>query len=326
MGYETDEKMQRMIDLLMSSFPVGMNTRQLADALDTSQQTVRNYLVRLQDKKVPLVEVEEWVFTIDPRDYVRPLRLSLTQAWFLYVLVRRVVRADLNRYSLVNGVLTRLLTSIHGDIAEGITIETVTKRTNWDDVLETLIEGWHKQQRVRIQYLPLGETVPKNMTVAPWSLEPAVWSDSNYLVAGVAGQDGEMPFMLKLDRIRTATLMADRFERPSPEQLLRRLDETWGIWSSEEVVPLVLRFSYRVIDRVRETHWHPSQKLEVQQDGSLIWRAVVSEPREMAPWIRGWGSDVEVIEPGWLREEIASEAERTARLYGRSAAQERRFF
>ncbi|NUQ05479.1 MAG: WYL domain-containing protein [Anaerolineae bacterium] len=326
MGYETDEKMQRMIDLLMSSFPVGMNTRQLADALDTSQQTVRNYLVRLQDKEVPLVEVEEWVFTIDPRDYVRPLRLSLTQAWFLYVLVRRVVRADLNRYSLVNGVLTRLLTSIHGDIAKGITIEAVTKRTDWDDVLETLIEGWHKQQRVRIQYLPLGETVPKNMTVAPWSLEPAVWSDSNYLVAGVAGKDGEKPFMLKLDRIRTAKLLPEWFERPSPEQLLRRLDETWGIWSSEEVVPLVLRFSYRVIDRVRETHWHPSQKLEVQQDGSLIWRAVVSEPREMAPWIRGWGSDVEVIEPGWLREEIASEAERTARLYGRSAAQERRFF
>ncbi len=325
MGYDTDEKMQRMIELLMASYPQGMNTRELAVALDTTQQSIRNYITRLQDKEVPLIEVESWVFAIDPRAYILPLRLSQAQAWFLYLLVRRVVRADLNRYALVNSLLTRLLTSLHGDIADQINLGLPTKRTTWDEILEVLIEGLHKQQRVRIQYYALGASAPTIMTVAPWSLEPAVWTDSNYLIAGVTSKTGVQSFMLKLDRIKSAQLLADHFERPSADELLQRVDESWGIWGSEQPVKVVLRFAYRVIDRVRETRWHPTQALQSQNDGSLLWSAFVAEPREMMPWIRGWGADVEVLEPESLRAEIAAEAQRTARLYA-AHDDERSFF
>jgi CRISPR-associated endonuclease/helicase Cas3 len=43
------------------------------------------------------------------------------------------------------------------------------------------------------------------------------------------------------------------------------------------------------------------------EDGSLLWRAQVAEPLEMMPWIRGWGADVEVLEPENLREAIEKE-------------------
>ncbi len=326
MGYDTDEKLERMIELLMASYPTGMNTRQLADALDTTQQSIRNYLDKLGSKEVPVIEVENRVFTIDPRDHVRPLRLTLAQAWFLYLLVRRVVRADLSRYTLVNSLLTRLLSSLNGDIAEQINLGLATKRTVWDEVLETLIEGWHKQQRVRIQYVPLGASVPITMTVAPWSLEPSVWTDSNYLIAGVAVQGSSQPFMLKLDRIKSAKLLTEKFERPAADELLRKVDESWGIWGSDQPVKVVLRFAYRVVERVRETRWHPTQGMEVQADGTLQWSALVAEPREMMPWVRSWGSDVEVIEPESLRAEIAAEAVRTAELYGYFADEDRNLF
>jgi hypothetical protein len=43
----------------------------------------------------------------------------------------------------------------------------------------------------------------------------------------------------------------------------------------------------------------------VDDDGSLTWRAKVSGTLEIRSWILGWGADVEVLEPGPLRAEIA---------------------
>lgn len=327
MGYSTEENKQRMIELLIAAYPQGINTRLLADSLGVSQQTVRNYLVDLQDKEVPVIEVDSWVFTIDPRDYIRPLRLSLTQAWFLYLLVRRVVRADLNRFMLVNSLLARLVSSLHGEITDQIGLSMgIAKRTTWDEILETLVEGWHKHQLVRVQYFPLGSSTPTVMTVAPWSLEPAVWTDSNYLIAGIASKNGFRPLMLKLERIKSAQLLAQHFEAPDMSKLFQEIETSWGIWRSEHPVKVVLLFAYRVVDRVLETRWHPAQFLQPQDNGSLLWSAVVAEPREMMPWIRGWGADVEVIEPASLRADIAAEAERTLKLYGRPAGEDRNFF
>jgi CRISPR-associated endonuclease/helicase Cas3 len=42
----------------------------------------------------------------------------------------------------------------------------------------------------------------------------------------------------------------------------------------------------------------------------------VAEPQEMLPWIRGWGADVEVLEPEELRETLMGEAKVMAELYG----------
>jgi CRISPR-associated endonuclease/helicase Cas3 len=88
-------------------------------------------------------------------------------------------------------------------------------------------------------------------------------------------------------------------------------------------VEVVLKFHPRVAHRVRETRWHRSEQVEEQPDGSLLWRARVAEPREMLPWIRGWGADCEVLEPQELREMLMGEAKAMAELYGwhvRSAA------
>jgi len=81
-------------------------------------------------------------------------------------------------------------------------------------------------------------------------------------------------------------------------------------------VEVVLRFSPRVARRVQETRWHRSERTEPQPDGSLVWRAQIAEPKEMLPWIRGWGADVEVLAPLWLRKTLEAEVQKMARVYG----------
>jgi predicted DNA-binding transcriptional regulator YafY len=70
-----------------------------------------------------------------------------------------------------------------------------------------------------------------------------------------------------------------------------------------------------VASRVREARWHPSERVEATDDGSLTWRATVAGPIEIRLWILSWGADVEVLEPATLRADVASTHVRAARQY-----------
>ncbi len=99
--------------------------------------------------------------------------------------------------------------------------------------------------------------------------------------------------------------------RPQRCQAVRR-----GMGGSTQPVVVQLRFSSQVAYRVRETVWHASQQIVDLPDGRLLWTARIAEPREMYPWIRGWGADVEVLEPPELRQRIGAEAQAMAAMYG----------
>ena len=121
---------------------------------------------------------------------------------------------------------------------------------------------------------------------------------------------------MKVERIRAIRMLADSYEIPPEFDVHRLLADAWGVWySDDEPIEVVLRFAPRVTSRVRETQWHPSERLDDQADGSVLWYAYVAEPQEMMPWIRGWGPDVEVLEPVALRTRVAEEMKTAACLY-----------
>ena len=108
----------------------------------------------------------------------------------------------------------------------------------------------------------------------------------------------------------------DILENLPLDRLHSRLSDAWSIWTSDgPPVEVVLHFSAEVAGRVSATLWHQSQKIEPQADGSTFWRAAIAEPREMYPWIRGWGPDVEVVAPEWLRDMHKEDFARGMRLY-----------
>ena len=61
--------------------------------------------------------------------------------------------------------------------------------------------------------------------------------------------------------------------------------------------------------------WHPTQTVETEADGSLLWRATVSGTIEIRLWILSWGDDVEVLAPAALRDDVAATHRRAAERY-----------
>lgn len=323
---ETRQRLQSILAFLQRH-PDGVTTSEIAEAFGVTRQTALYDIKRIENDGAPIYQ-EGNRYLLD-QNYQRQVHLSLAQAWLLYLPLRRMMRADLHGLPLISGLLHRIATLFDGEIADQL-VPTVAETDNArNDVLLTLVEGWQRHQCVEVMYQRLNAERPRRLTIAPWWFEPAVWSDAFYVVGGLRrNDDSYSPITLKLDRIQTArTLPALTFVRPSGHEITAYLEQTWGIWVGDGAGETVmLRFHNRVFARLKETRWHPSQSMQVESDGSILWQAVISEPQEMLPWIRGWGADVEVITPDWLRQQIAAEAEATARLYGRNSAQHADFF
>ena len=96
------------------------------------------------------------------------------------------------------------------------------------------------------------------------------------------------------------------------------LKHAWGIWArTGEPETVKLRFAPgKASRRLKESIWHPLEKVTELEDGSCLWQAPIAEWREMLPWIRGWGADVDVLEPIELRETLMGETKAMAEQYG----------
>jgi predicted DNA-binding transcriptional regulator YafY len=291
-----NKNLERMKQLLLDAYPDGVSTSELSNVLDVSDQTVRNYIVQLSESGVP-VRPEKSPYYIDPAEYKQKLEFEIQEAWQIYLPLRRLIRGQKNNTETSRVVLQKIGRAIRFDLGEHLDAQNQFEPVK-NEVFEHLIEAWNRRKTVRIRYEPL-EKSSSHLVIAPFWFEPAVWTDSIYCIAGI-GDDFQQLITLKLDRVTSATLLEKSFSRPSVKEILENITNSWGIWTSNNPEKVVVRFSNRVIQRVLETHWHPTQETKMDTAGHLIWTALISEPQEMMPWIRSWGVDAELLEPIYL--------------------------
>ncbi len=321
----SDQQRQRLRDLTVLLRDNTLTTVEIAERFDISRQAALKDIKRLREDGIPVIEVGDTPhYTID-RSYFKQLNLSLAQAWFLYLPLRRIVRAAQNRFPLARHLLHEIAAIVHPEIALHLAPEYERTDIADDSTFTTLVEAWEKQCHVEVYYRRLNADQETRLIFAPWWFEPAVWSDAFYVIGGMLKSNGEYEQLtLKLNRVRWAKLLKDdHFERPSSVTLLNGITKTWGIWLGEgDAVRVVLRFHNRQLDRLKESRWHPSEKLSIAHDGSIIWEGEVSEPQEMMPWILGWGADVEVVEPQHIRQQVIDDVLDMMRIYGLSHYEE----
>jgi proteasome accessory factor B len=148
---------------------------------------------------------------------------------------------------------------------------------------------------------------------APYFIEPSGIGYACYVI-GLDDWSGEMR-TFKLERLERAQMLEQSYVIPQDFDPNEYLQASWGIMHGEGRVQVVLEFSPAVASRVKESVWHPSQEIDDLKNGGCLFTVQISEPKEMHPWIRSWGAEVEVISPPSLRQIIAEEATRTAAIY-----------
>jgi len=306
------------ISHLLYRNPHGLNTAELARHCGVTPRTIQRDLRDLDAAGIPIWE-EGGRYGITKGYYLPPIHLSLEEASALYLAARLLARYSDEHNPLIVNALAKLAGAMPEAVANHIhhTIRSLAYRPENRDfahVLEVIVLGWATGRKVRIWHQAAGSEHVHEYLLSPYFLEPSSVGYSTYVIGYSSWFDSVHTF--KLERIRQAQLTEETFEVPEDFDGAELLGSAWGVMFGEEVEEVVLRFSPEVTRRVRESVWHPSQELERCDDGSCILRVRVAYPLEMKPWIRGWGPDCEVLEPRWLRWQIAEEMRQEAEVYG----------
>lgn len=314
-------KTERLTELKRLYIQRAWSDIELAEKLNTRRETIYRDRTELEAEGYPFIEVGHGRWKIDRTRFLSEIKVNLHEALALYLAARRTShQTRFHHPHAANGV-EKLAAALQQPMAERLlkTADRILKQEKDPDkikILEIIAQAWVEQRKVRIEYQRLGHEGVTRHTISPYLIEPSIWSDSVYVIAQSDFDDKIYAF--KIERILHAFLTGETFEIPASFDDERLLKHAWGIWYADRPpVTVKLRFAPNsgVIQRLEESVWHPLERIEKTEDGGRIWSAEVAEWREMLPWIRGWGADVEVLEPRELREALEKEAKRLARVY-----------
>ncbi len=310
------------IAMILRDHPDGIAAQALADRVGVSKRTVYRDLGAMDvDAGLPIWQ-DAGKFGLEKEAFLPPLALTLHEATTLFLAARMLAKASDEHDTELIGAFVKLAQILPPVLAQHIqeTVDafaTTPPNDRFTRVFRVLSEAWAQRRVVEIEY-DAGVYDPtkaaRKTRVQPLAIEPSALTHALYLMGWDESRKANRTF--KVERILTASLTPDTFEPRAGAATARELLRAWDVIADEDPVRVVIRFSVAVAKRAAETRWHPSQELEPQDDGTLIWRGLVSGMREIKIWIMGWGADAEVLEPPELRADLTAEFARAAAQYG----------
>jgi proteasome accessory factor B len=297
--------------------PRGIRAADLSRQLRVNRRTVYRDLDFLAEQGVPLWQ-ENGIFGINRTRYQTTVRLTYNESVALVLAGLLLARTFDERNPHVISALRRLAVTLPEPLTaqlERAALRTQSHQVNnrHTAVLEAIAEGWGTGRKVQIAYCSPKGNILHERIIAPYTLEP---TDAGIYVIGYDESTDEIR-TFKLERLQSASVLSEPYAIPLDFDPSTYLKNSWRMMTGDQPVEVILHFVPDAAPYVRERTWHSSQTIEDDSDGGLTLHLCIAEVREMLPWIRSWGAQVEVIEPAWLRDKVAEELSNAAELYKR---------
>jgi CRISPR-associated endonuclease/helicase Cas3 len=293
----------------------GLREAEIAAMLNIGRRTVNNYLVGddgLEREGKVYKDRLYWFATENAANWLRRFELAADEAFTLYLAARQFVKQSDKQNPMALSALSRLAEVLKSDLPVGDQIfyaaQDLRKRkkeSEYEQIFATVVKAYLMRHPLRLTYRTARDQEVETV-FRTYLIEPSAIGFTLYLIGHSDHVNALRSY--KIERIVTAVADHDQtYTIPKEFPGLEILRNAWSIMTGETTQRVVLRFrDEKVKRRVLETNWHPSQDCREEADGSLLWWVDVADTTDMKPWIRSWGSDVEVVEPDVLRESIKS--------------------
>lgn len=179
-------------------------------------------------------------------------------------------------------------------------------------IYQDLQEAMTRHHPVDITYRSRTRPEPTHRRVDPYGLTYKIgaW----YLVGYCHLRQGIRTF--GLDRIKWLRVIPDvHFRYPADFDLGEWLAKGWQLQAGGEPTEVSVRFDREIADWITGGQWHPTQRIEKQSDGSILFRVTVNGYEEMLYWVLSFGAQAEVLEPVPLRAAVAEAAQKMTQKY-----------
>ena len=172
------------------------------------------------------------------------------------------------------------------------------------EIIEKVSEAAVQKKRIEIVYYTMSRKSRTRRKIAPYK----IWffDGTFYLIANCGLREDVRIFAL--DRIKALEMTDEAFETPQDFNIDEFMKSSFGVFHGEPVFVRIW-FAEDIADYIREKIWHDSQRIEPQNDGSIIFEAEVAGTEEIKYWVLKWGAKARVLAPDSLREETRQEVE-----------------
>ena len=298
----------------------GLRVVEIADACGVDRRTIYRDLGLLNEIGVPIYQKDGRYF-LNHEYYVASVRLNINELIALYVASRGLAYYVEQQNPHIISALKKMGRALPEPIATHVEYMVETVRDNPVDrafvtVLETVTRAWAQQRKVKLWY-----RAPDNASItvrefAIYFLEPA--SNGNLYAVGYDYLTQRVG-AIQLERVKRVQTVSSVYDVPPHLDRRRYLASAWGAIRGrvqEPIIDIVLAFAPDVAPTIRERVKRATQGVKITDGSECIVRMQVADWQEMLPWIRSWGTKVEVLEPRALREVMAAEARELVDVYG----------
>ncbi|MCL4506664.1 MAG: WYL domain-containing protein [Chloroflexi bacterium] len=301
-----------------------VSVKAIAGYFQVHRATIYRSLSDLETEwEVPIMREGGGRVWIDRQHYLTDVRLNLNEATTVFIAARLLARYSdkpnphavraLNKLSIalahVAPHMARHIAQTSDHLDRGLN----ESQQEYLGCLEALTQAWADGVRAAIVQR---EAPDVERLFEPYFIEPSAVGYSTYVIGYDHHRRDIRTF--KVERLLRVRLTADAYAIPAGFDPYTLLAGAWGVnWGAGgQPTDVVLRFAAgRAAQRVRETNWHETQRIEDLPDGGCILNIQVGSTQEMKPWIRQWGCDCEVLAPAELRAEIGEEMKQAGELY-----------
>ncbi len=180
-----------------------------------------------------------------------------------------------------------------------------------EEIVSTVRKGIEFNKRLLVKYHSFNSNETTERQFDPYIIE--IYEGCYHLVGYCHLRNSIRD--LRISRIQDARLLDESFQRPKKfyENYKRG---RFGKLVGEEQIKLVLKFKGESARYVKEYESSKADLLVEEQDSSILFQKTTTMTPEIIKWVLSFGSDVMVLEPDKLREEVVDEVRRMMERYG----------
>jgi len=326
-------KLLKAIDFL--SKPEGATINEMAAHLAVDRRSVYRIISVMEDigfpiwvDKIPLEKEKRWKFEESylkklPNMQIPDVNLTLAEVLSLYLLkggeglfkgteIEKNIKSAFGKLSLFlpKGTLDKL------NKIKALFISPAKFAKDYsgkEDIIDHLTDAMLNNETCKIQYHSFYDDKIKYFKVDPLHFFE---NDGGLYILVNTTTFGDIR-TLAVERIQKITKTGDFFEYPKdfdPEELIESaFDIVYG-----DPVNVKIWFSADQARYIKERNWSKTQKIEEQEDGSIILLMSTSGWWDVKRWILSYGADAEVLEPKELKDYIRKELAISVNSYNKS--------
>jgi predicted DNA-binding transcriptional regulator YafY len=311
MEYTRVHRLLRLIVLIQGS--TGLNAKRLADLCQTTERNIYRDLNALQDAGVPVSHDSETDGYIIRRDFfLRPVDLTLEEAMALLLLGKQIGAAEQIPHTAqaaraaekVRAVLPRQIREALDEAMPHVTVSLArVSNEPTADVHGAMNDAMVRRRAMECRYESPGGNCSDDANAFRFDPYALYFGQRAWYVVGHHHARGGVR-TLKLSRFSSCRSIETPYAIPDGFSLDTHFGKAWRMVPSGTIHQIKLHFAADFAETVADTHWHDTQQIDWNPDGSIHATFEVDGLEEIIWWILSYGPHCKVIEPAELKQRV----------------------